>query len=224
MVKRAAPKVKRSRAKPAPAAKPAPLTAQQSAQIAAMMRSMHATAPGPLSSTRGLKDDVLPLLIIVGFFTFILFGAIFDNPPPRHRDAQVAAPPAPPAPAAKPKPRSTSTLRLALRAEPPFEVMHVDLGSKLDAKGRVVANQIAFASEEPFAVSVTAKRAAGKGVSATWYRDDLKLKDERKTFGAGEVSSVGFDVSEVAPWPPGNYRVDLASDAGVFRTLSFRVR
>ena len=109
-------------------------------------------------------------------------------------------------------------------------VTAVDLGSAVDADGRVVAGTTTFATTDTITASVMTTtgtptgRASGT-LGARWtFEDGQVVNQESKTFEFTGPGVTNFQISKPDGWPVGRYRVEISLDGQVVQTRDFEVR
>ena len=139
------------------------------------------------------------------------------------RDEPVTTTAPAPAPTTTPAPAPAPTPAAAT-------VTAVDLGSAVDADGRVVAGTTTFATTDTITASVMTTtgtptgRASGT-LGARWtFEDGQVVNQESKTFEFTGPGVTNFQISKPDGWPVGRYRVEISLDGQVVQTRDFEVR
>ncbi len=138
----------------------------------------------------------------------------------------------------EPAPTPTTTVNPAPAPAPPAQVPQtasaavtaVDLGSAVDADGRVVAGTSTFATTDTITASVmtntSVPNASATGtLGARWtFEDGQVVNQESKTFNFTGPGTTNFQISKPDGWPVGRYRVEISLDGAVVQTRDFEVR
>ena len=109
-------------------------------------------------------------------------------------------------------------------------VTAVDLGSAVDAQGRVVAGTSTFATTDTITASVMTATGSSTGsatgtLGARWtFEDGQVVNQESKTFEFTGPGVTNFQISKPDGWPVGRYRVEISLDGQVVQTRDFEVR
>ena len=109
-------------------------------------------------------------------------------------------------------------------------VTAVDLGSAVDAEGRVVAGTTTFATNDTITASVMTTTGSPTGsaagtLGARWtFEDGQVVNQESKTFNFTGPGVTNFQISKPDGWPVGRYRVEISLDGSVVQTRDFEVR
>ena len=109
-------------------------------------------------------------------------------------------------------------------------VTAVDLGSAVDAQGRVVAGTSTFATTDTITASVMTATGSTTGsatgtLGARWtYEDGQVVNQESKTFDFTGPGVTNFQISKPDGWPVGRYRLEVSLDGEVVQTRDFEVR
>jgi hypothetical protein len=109
-------------------------------------------------------------------------------------------------------------------------VTAVDLGSALDADGRVVAGTSTFATNDTITASVLTNTSVPNAMAtgtlgARWtYEDGQVVNQESKTFNFSGQGTTNFQISKPDGWPVGRYKVEISLDGNVVQTREFEVR
>lgn len=155
------------------------------------------------------------LAIAVALGTMLALGAC-------KRDEPVVTDTTPvPAPAPAPVPAETA---------PAATVTAVDLGSAVDADGRVVAGTSTFATTDTITASVmtttgSPTSTATGTLGARWtFEDGQLVNEETKTFQFTGPGVTNFQISKPDGWPVGRYQLEVSLDGRVVQTRSFEVR
>ena len=109
-------------------------------------------------------------------------------------------------------------------------VTAVDLGSAVDADGRVVAGTSTFAVNDTITASVMTNTSipnamATGTLAARWtYQDGQVVNQESKTFNFSGPGTTNFQISKPDGWPVGRYKLEVSLDGSVVQTRDFEVR
>ena len=109
-------------------------------------------------------------------------------------------------------------------------VTGVDLGSAIDADGRVVAGTSTFATTDTITASVStttnAPNTTATGtLGARWtFEDGQLVNQEAKTFNFTGPGVTNFQISKPDGWPLGRYKVEVSLDGAVVETREFEVK
>lgn len=165
----------------------------------------------------------LSLAMSVALGATLALAACKRDEPITTDDVAVAPAPAPtPAPAPAPTPDPAGPPAAAVTA--------VDLGSTVDADGRVLAGTSTFAPSDTITASVTtdtgAPQASATGtLGARWtFEDGQLVNEESKTFQFDGRGTTNFQISKPDGWPVGRYRVEILLDGVLVQTREFEVR
>ena len=156
----------------------------------------------------------LHLATAVALGTMIALGACKRDEPVT---TTTPAPMPAPAPAPAPVPASAT-------------VTAVDLGSAVDADGRVVAGTSTFATTDTITASVMTATGSPTGnatgtLGARWtYQDGQVVNQESKTFEFTGPGVTNFQISKPDGWPVGRYKLEVSLDGTVVQTRDFEVR
>ena len=129
-----------------------------------------------------------------------------------------------PAPAPAPAPTTPAPAPAAA------VVTAVDLGSAVDAQGRVVAGTSTFATTDTITASVMTATGSSTGsatgtLGARWtFEDGQVVNQESKTFNFTGPGVTNFQISKPDGWPVGRYRLEVSLDGEVVQTRDFEVR
>jgi hypothetical protein len=150
--------------------------------------------------------------------TLALSACKRDEPAPTTTVDTAPAPAPAPAPTPAPAPA------------PAAVVTAVDLGSSVDADGRVVAGTSTFATTDTITASVMTNTgsptASATGtLGARWtFQDGQVVNQESKTFNFTGPGVTNFTISKPDGWPVGRYKVEISLDGAVVQTRDFEVR
>ena len=163
-----------------------------------------------------MKLKPSPLATVAALAVALSLGACKRDEPVT-TTAPAPAPTTTPAPAPAPTPAAAT-------------VTAVDLGSAVDADGRVVAGTTTFATTDTITGSVMTTtgtptgRASGT-LGARWtFEDGQVVNQESKTFEFTGPGVTNFQISKPDGWPVGRYRVEISLDGQVVQTRDFEVR
>jgi hypothetical protein len=107
-----------------------------------------------------------------------------------------------------------------------FRIVQVLMGPSVDAEHVVVRDTRVFAAKESIHASVLSIGAhQGLKLSADWRAPDGSIiaKSEQPLVPESDLATT-FNLSNPAPWPPGDYELRLAIDGHTIRTEKFAVR
>ena len=163
-----------------------------------------------------MKLKPSPLATVAALAVALSLGACKRDEPVT-TTAPAPAPTTTPAPAPAPTPAAAT-------------VTAVDLGSAVDADGRVVAGTTTFATTDTITASVMTTtgtptgRASGT-LGARWtFEDGQVVNQESKTFEFTGPGVTNFQISKPDGWPVGRDRVEISLDGQVVQTRDFEVR
>jgi hypothetical protein len=136
-----------------------------------------------------------------------------EAPPPVATPAPAPAPVPPPAPVA-----ATAS------------VIDVQVGSELDAVGKVTQANTQFEPKQTITASVTtgtsdpAATVAGT-LAAKWlFEDGQVVNEESKTFNFTGPGTTNFQISKPDGWPAGRYTLEISLDGTKVATREFAVK
>ena len=126
-----------------------------------------------------------------------------------------------PTPSAQPPPVSAPSA-------PAARVVAMELGSALDADGRVAqgAAKATFSPSDTIYVSIlTDKPPAGTSLSARWtYEDGQLVSEGRESLTSSQSTATEFHISKPDGFPAGRYKVEVALNGQPAGAREFEVR
>jgi hypothetical protein len=105
-------------------------------------------------------------------------------------------------------------------------VSAIELGTAVDASGRVTAPGAVFAAGDTIHASiVTQGQPPGTTLTARWtYEGDQVVSEGRETLATSEEAVTEFHISKPDGWPAGRYEVEFALNGRPVAAREFEVR
>ena len=134
----------------------------------------------------------------------------------KEETAPVAAPPAATTPAPAPSAPAASAVT----------VTSVDLGTNVDAAGRVTNPGNAFGVNDTIYTSIaTDGNASGNVVSARYsFQDGQEVANDSRTLTTSGPATTHFSAAKPSGWPTGRYKVEVSLDGAVVQTREYEIR
>ena len=128
-----------------------------------------------------------------------------------------------PAPASAPAPPPISS---PAPGALPGRGASIELGTAVDAQGRVTAPAAVFAAGDTIHASVvTEGQPPGATLTARWtYEDGQVVSEGRETLATSDEAVTEFHVAKPDGWPAGRYQVEIALNGRPLGTRGFEVR
>ncbi len=137
--------------------------------------------------------------------------------------ATAAAPAAPADAAAEAEPEAPALPPLPTGD---FRIASVDLGTTVDAEGRITEPLTAFAPGDAIRAAVIGVGSSdGLTLSARWLAPDgREIGKAGQTLSPTAPTVATFTLAQPQPWPVGTYTLEVAINDRVVETRSFEVR
>lgn len=157
-----------------------------------------------------------PIILLLALLLSACGSAPDSGPPPS---------PAAATPATSDGGTATDTAVPALPPLGEVRLLEVTLGRELDGEQRVRSAQSVFAASDPLHLSVVVGAPeTALQLSARWLSGDGRLlAEDRGELAAGQPAVVTFSLTRSEPWPPGDYRVELAVNGQPVDHRAFRI-
>ncbi len=106
-----------------------------------------------------------------------------------------------------------------------FKIVSVLLGRTLDADQVVQADRDSFAPRDTIHASVLSTGAhEGLTLSAHWLAPDgATIADTAQVVAPTQPTATTFSLHNPQPWPPGDYKLELAVNEHVLQTREFHI-